>query len=114
MQTFMRNVVRLPEDQVQLLRSLPAWQGRLQAAHTLVREMDHLPSYRFEPERIGRITMPTLLLLGGASPEGIKAPVEQLHQTIKGSSIAVLPGQGHVAMDTGSQLFLEVVLGFLN
>ncbi len=114
MQTFMRDVVRLPKDQVQLLRSLPAWQGRLEAAHTLVREMEYLPSYRFEPERIGRITVPTLLLLGGASPEGIKTAVEQLHQTIKGSTIAVLPGQGHVAMDTGPQLFLDAVLDFLN
>ncbi len=113
-QTFMREVVRLPAEQVQLLRSLPAWPGRLHAAHTLVREMEYLPSYRFDPERIGCIAVPTLLLLGGASPDGVRAAVEQLHKTIKGATIAVLPGQGHVAMDTGPQLFLDAVLGFLN
>lgn len=113
-QTFMREVVHVPEDQLQVLKSLPAWQGRLQAAHTLVREMEYAPSYRFEPERIGRITVPTLLLLGGASPAVRKAAVEQVHQTIKGSAVAVMPGQQHVAMDTGPQVFLDAVLEFLD
>jgi len=80
---------------------------------TLVREMEYAPSYRFEPDRISRITAPTLLLLGGASPDGVKAAIEKVHQTIKGSAVAVMPGQQHVAMDTGTQIFLEAVLGFL-
>ncbi len=113
-QTFMREVARMPDQQVQLLRSLPAWQGRVAAAHTLIRELEFAPSYRFEPERIGQIRVPTLLLLGGASPEPVKAAVERVHQTIKGSTIAVMEGQQHVAMDTGPQLFLDAVLGFLN
>jgi quercetin dioxygenase-like cupin family protein len=50
----------------------------------------------------------------GASPEGIKTAVEQVHQTIKGSTVAVQPGQGHVTTDTGPQLFLDAVLRFLN
>lgn len=115
-QTFMREVARVPDQQVQLLRSLPAWQGRVAAAHTLVRELEYVnaPSYRFEPERIGQIRVPTLLLLGGASPEPVKAAVERVHQTIKGSTIAVMEGQQHVAMDTGTQLFLDAVLSFLS
>lgn len=114
LQTFLREVARVPEDQVQTLKSLPAWQGRLEAAHTLVRELEYAPSYRFEPDRLGCIAVPTLLLLGGASPDSVKAAVEQVHQTIKGSTIAVMPGQQHVAMDTGTRLFLDAVLGFLN
>ena len=113
-QTFMLEVVRMPEEQLQLLRSLPAWQGRVQAAHTLVRELESAPSYRFEPERIGRIQVPTLLLQGGDSPDHAKAGVRAVHQAIKGSTVVVMPGQQHVAMDTGPQLFLDAVLGFLN
>jgi pimeloyl-ACP methyl ester carboxylesterase len=109
----MLEVARVPEAQVQLLRTLPAWQGRLDASHTLVRELEAGRSYRFEPEHAGEIRAPTLLLLGGASPEHVKAGVEQVHQAIKGSQVAVMPGQQHVAMDTGPQLFLDAVLGFL-
>lgn len=113
-QTFMREVARVPEQQLQMLRSLRAWQGRLAAAHTLVREMEYAPSYRFESDRIGRIAVPTLLLVGGASPDGVKAGVERVHRTIKGSKVAVLSDQQHVAMDTAPQLFLDAVVGFLS
>lgn len=112
-QTFMREVAGVPEDQLQVLRTLPAWPGRLAAAHTLIRELEAGRSYRFEPNRTSQITATTLLLVGGASSDGVKAGVEQVHQTIKGSSVAVLSGQKHVAMDTAPQLFLDAVLGFL-
>jgi len=112
-QTFMLEVAKVPATQVELLRSLPAWQGRLQASHTLVRELEAGRGYRFEPERVGQIRVLTLLLLGGDSPEHVKAGVEQVHQAIKGSRVAVMPGQQHVAMDTGTQLFLDAVVGFL-
>jgi len=113
-QTFMREVPGLPQEQVQLLRSLPAWQGRLAAAHTLVRELESGRTFRFEAEHVSQIHVPTLLLLGGASPQFLKAGAEQVHQVISGSRVVVMPGQQHVAMDTGPQLFLDAVLSFLD
>lgn len=112
-QAFMRTIVRMPEEQIQLIRSLPAWQGRVGAAHTLVRELESASSYRLDPASVRRISVPTLLLEGGDSPEFRKADVGLVHQTIAGSRVVVMPGQQHVAMDTGTQLFLDAVLGFL-
>lgn len=103
----------MPEQQLQLLRKLPAWEGRVQAAHTLVRELEYAPTYRFEPERIARITVPTLLLAGGDSLAPVQAGMRLLHDTIPGSALLVMPGQQHIAMDTGTQLFLDAVVGFL-
>ena len=114
LQTFMREVVHMPEQQIQLLKGLPAWEGRVQAAHTLVRELGFAPRYRFEPERIARITVPTLILAGGDSPAPMQAGARLVHDTIPGSALVVMPGQQHIAMDTGTPLFLDAVLGFLN
>ncbi len=110
---FMRDVVGLPAAQVELLRSLPAWQGRIAAAHTITREMRQVESYRFDPQRFRGWTRPTLLLQGGDSPQYEVRGIEALLAAIPRSKVAVMPGQGHAAMDTGTQIFLREVNGFL-
>ncbi|HVW18068.1 MAG TPA: alpha/beta fold hydrolase, partial [Solirubrobacteraceae bacterium] len=66
--TFMTEVVRMPADEFAHFRSLPGWDDRVAAAHTVVREIHAHAEYRFEPERWRDFTTPTLLLLGGDSP----------------------------------------------
>ncbi|HEY6635064.1 MAG TPA: alpha/beta hydrolase, partial [Acidimicrobiia bacterium] len=56
---------------------------------------------------------PTLLLLGGDSPELFRQATEVVHEAIAGSRVVVLPGQQHIAMDTNPELFLAEVMGFL-
>ncbi len=38
LETFYRDVVRVPPSELAMMQSLPAWQGRLAAAHTIPRE----------------------------------------------------------------------------
>lgn len=111
--TFMRDIVGVPDEQLKLLRSLPAWKARIKAAHTITREMDELFAHGFDPARVRSIAIPTLLLLGGDSPPFAQREAEALQATIPNSSIAVMPGQQHAAMDTGTDVFLEEVLAFL-
>ncbi len=90
------------------------WQGRIKAAHTIVRELRAAEQYAFKPERYKTFTTPTLLILGGDSPPLFKAAIDELHAGIPGSQIAVLPGQRHAAMDTGTALFTTEVIRFLS
>jgi pimeloyl-ACP methyl ester carboxylesterase len=110
---FMREVAGLTAEQVELLRSLPAWQARLAAAGTIPREERANREYVFDAERFRRLEVPTLLLLGGDSPEPFKQAARALADALPNCRIAVMPGQRHAAMDTGTDLFLAEVLGFL-
>ena len=97
-----------------MLQSSPAWQGRVKAAHTIIREIRAAKQLAVQPERYKDFTVPTLLILGGDSPPPFKAAIDELHAAIPGSQVAVLPGQRHAAMDTGTALFTAEVIRFLS
>ncbi len=111
--TFFREIVRVPPQELATLQSSPAWQGRIKAARTIVRELRAAKQYAFQPERYKTFATPTLLILGGDSPPPFKAAIDELHAAIPGSQIVVLPGQRHTAMDTGPALFTTEVIRFL-
>ncbi len=112
--TFMREVPRVPPHELEILRSSPAWQGRLAAAHTILRDLDVSNNgYQFDPLKFADVTTPTLLLLGGDSPAFFPAAINEVHGALPDSQIVVMPGQQHVAMNTAPDLFVKVVLDFL-
>ncbi|GAA2847813.1 hypothetical protein GCM10010472_00950 [Pseudonocardia halophobica] len=97
---------------VAYMRSLPAWQARVAAAHTIPRELRAVKAYRFDPERFRDLAVPTLLLNGSESSPGFRMAEEAVDETVPDSRIVVMPGQGHVAIDTGTDLFAAEVLRF--
>ena len=111
--TFFAEVVRAPDEELRMLRSLPNWPARVAAAHTIPREMRINDEYRFEATRFSAMPVPTLLLLGGSSPPMFKAAVEAVGAALPDARVAVLPGQQHTAMNTAPDLFLHEVLAFL-
>ncbi|WP_121743549.1 alpha/beta fold hydrolase [Natronorubrum halophilum] len=110
---FLREVVNLPESRINDLRAAPNWAARVEEAPTLPREYRAPVSYAFEPERFVDMTTPTLLLVGGESPQWSKDVAEQFHETLPNSRISVLEGQGHVAMNTAPNRFVEEVFAFV-
>jgi pimeloyl-ACP methyl ester carboxylesterase len=111
--TFMSEVPRVPPNELALMKALPAWQSRVSAAHTIVRELRADERYTFDASRVQNVRAPTLLLLGGASPPFFKAAIDRVHAALPQSRIVVLPGQTHVAIDTVPDLFAREVVGFL-
>jgi pimeloyl-ACP methyl ester carboxylesterase len=110
----MREIVRLPPHELELLRSVPAWNGRVAAAHTTLRELEATDEgYKFDPARFRSISTPTLLFLGGDSPAFLKAATHTLHAALPNSRTAVMPGQQHTAMNTAPEMFVREVLNFL-
>jgi len=112
-QTMMREVVQVPDEQLALLRSLPAWEARVAAAHTIPRELHVTNTYRLDPARLAGIRVPTLLLLGGDSPAFFRTSTEALGAALPDARVVVLSGQQHAAMDTAPELFAREVLAFL-
>ena len=92
---------------------LTAWPARVAAAHTLPRELRAHEGYRFRAERFQRLKTPTLLLVGGDSPDFFKAAIATVNAALLNSRVLVLPGQQHIAMDTAPELFVSEVLAFL-
>ena len=111
--TTMREVAGLPPQMVEHLRTLPVWQTRVAAAHTIPRELRAVKAYGFDPERFKGLMVPTMLLSGGASPAALRKAAEAVDEALPDSRIVVMPGQGHAAMDTGTDLFTAEVLRFL-
>jgi pimeloyl-ACP methyl ester carboxylesterase len=111
---FLQEVVQLPPDEVELMRSSPAWPARVAEAHTLPRELRALEQYRFEAERFSGLATPTLLLEGGDSPGDLKAGVARVNAALATSRVVALAGQQHLAMYTAPELFVREVAAFLN
>jgi pimeloyl-ACP methyl ester carboxylesterase len=110
---FMLAVVGLAPDQIEHLRSLPAWKARVAAADTIPREERANREYEFSPARFREVDVPTLFLLGGASPEPFRKACEAVRDTLPNCRVVVLEGQSHNAMDTATERFTTEVLGFL-
>jgi pimeloyl-ACP methyl ester carboxylesterase len=112
-ETFFREIARASDDDLKVLKSLPAWQSRVAAAHTIVREEQVGLEYRFDASRFTALDVPTLLLMGSESPEFLRTSSAAAAEAVANSEIAVLQGQQHVAMDTAPQLLADTVLSFL-
>jgi pimeloyl-ACP methyl ester carboxylesterase len=113
--TFLLDVAELPQAQVELMRSVPAWHGRLAAAHTILREVQALEA--LPPLDAGRyrdLAVPTLLLLGGDSPRLYRDSIEAVRAALPNGRLAVLPGQQHVAINTAPEMFAREVIAFLD
>jgi pimeloyl-ACP methyl ester carboxylesterase len=109
---FFREIVEISDDQLEALRSAPEWAGRLAAAHTILREFAE-EDYILDPRRFENLTVPTMLLQGGESPDYIKTATEMVHAALLNSRIVVMPGQQHIAMRTAPELFVRLVTEFL-
>lgn len=110
---FMREVVKMPVADLERFKAQPAWTARVAAAHTLPREFRALEQYHVDPVRFQSVRIPTLLLLGGDSPQRYKSAIEIVASALPGSRKVTLAGQQHNAMDTAPELFVRTVMDFL-
>ena len=111
--TFMRKMVRMSAADIRLSKSMAAWPARVAAAHTIPREILALRKYSFDPDRFRAASVPTLLLLGGESPDHFRQALLLLESALPNSKTVVLAGQQHVAMETAPELLAEAVSTFL-
>ena len=110
--SFFTEVVGVPADQLSTLRELPVWQARLGTVPTIPREFRAAVAYQLDPSAVSEVNIPVLLLRGGDT-DWSDVPTAQLEAALPHAHTTVMPGQQHVAMDTGKPQFLHAVFEFL-
>lgn len=113
LETFFTRVIELPQHAVDAMKETAVWQARLAAVHTITREADALQSWRLDPDRLGAIAGPVRLLLGTATTPALAAATRALAEAMPSWELVELEGQGHLAIDTATDVFLERVLEHL-
>jgi pimeloyl-ACP methyl ester carboxylesterase len=113
LETFYRDVVHMSEDEVGIIKSSAAWPARVAAAPTVPREIRAFSEQAFDPETASRITVPVLLLVGGDTPDDIRADPEVVAGALPDARVSVLPGQMHMAHLTDPEGFAAALLSFL-
>jgi pimeloyl-ACP methyl ester carboxylesterase len=111
---FLREIAHMAATDVEMMRTMPSWQGRIDAAHTIMREVVDLPRLSpYQADDLQSITVPVLMLLGGISVEPYVGTTRYVDAHLPNSRIVELPGQGHAATTTAPELFTREVLAFL-
>ncbi|WP_293393346.1 alpha/beta hydrolase [Nevskia sp.] len=110
LEQFFVRVIGVPAKQVAMMKTLPIWQQRLDAVHTLVRE--GAAANAWQPLHLAELTMPLRILLGSVSPPWLQAAARAAHRAAPASSLVELPGQAHGAMDSAPQMFVDEVTRF--
>ena len=110
--TFLHEVAGVSSADLALLRGAPSWKSRIEAAHTILRE-NVAPLPEFDAQQFVGVKTRTLLLLGGDSNRFFVESINKVHSALANSTVVVLPGQRHVAMNSAPELFVATVLDFL-
>jgi pimeloyl-ACP methyl ester carboxylesterase len=113
LETFYRNTVLMPAQEISALKASPTWPARIAAASTIPRELRADGARTLDPARAAKITAPVLLLVGADSPQQIKANPGAIAAALPNATIRILPGQAHTAHLTSPQSFAQQVISFL-
>jgi pimeloyl-ACP methyl ester carboxylesterase len=92
---FMTKVVGLPLEFAAQARSSPWWPAQEALAHTLAYDATIMGDYSLPAERAASITVPTLVVAGGASWDWMRDTAQALAGTIPNGQYRTLEGQEH-------------------
>ena len=111
LETVLREVVGMSDDEVEAYRAQPSWQARVAAADRFPREERAFMATSFTREMAQRVRVPTLLLTGEQTrqlwqPDTVASYLPDAH-------VAVLEGQAHSADVVAPELVAERLLAFL-
>ena len=113
LQTFFREIVRMPEAELTAYRANPVWPVRVAAVHTSLREIEAEGSPAASLDALGGVAVPVLQLLGGASAEPFGQAVDALRARLSRGRVVVIPGARHAAHHTHVDEFVGAVRSFL-
>jgi len=111
LEVFFTEVIELPPEAIDAMRSTPIWQARLDAAPTLVREVDAVEAYHLA-EDLASLTVPTRLFLGTESPHYYRPAVDAVARQLPEADIVLMTGQAHLAIDQDPEQFVEALIAF--
>jgi pimeloyl-ACP methyl ester carboxylesterase len=92
---FMTRVVGMPPEFVADARTQPWWAGQEAIAHTLAYDARIMGDYSIPSETAGSVTVPTVVLAGGADMPFLRDSAKALADALPEGEVRFLEGQGH-------------------
>lgn len=92
---FMAKVVGLPAEFVTAARNAPWWASQEAIAHTLAYDATIMGDYSLPAERAAKVSIPTLVMSGGASWEWMQNSAKTLAKVLPNGQHLTLDGQEH-------------------
>jgi pimeloyl-ACP methyl ester carboxylesterase len=109
---FYEGVFELPRDIMQSLMAASDWQEVVDDARASLQDVMALSRYDFDAGRFAGLEIPVLLLTGSETPPEMFV-TDALAEVLPDVRRAQFEGEGHEAMNTAPDRFLEAVVGFL-
>jgi pimeloyl-ACP methyl ester carboxylesterase len=113
LETFMREIVRMPPADLAAFRADPIWSVRAAAVGTTLRELEGEASPAASLEALAGVGQPVLQLLGGESAAPFREATEALDARLRDGRIVVIDGARHAAHHTHVDAFAGAVESFL-
>jgi pimeloyl-ACP methyl ester carboxylesterase len=113
LQVFFREIVRMPEKELDAYRANPVWPVRVAAVHTSLREIEAEGSSPASLKALDPVAIPVLQLLGAASAEPFGQAVRALDARLTQGRVVVIPGARHAAHHTHVDAFVGAIRAFL-
>ncbi len=111
---FMR-VVGVPEEVISQMRAMPMWPGMEQLAHTLAYDGtimgDTMSGKPLPPNRWTAVTMPALVMVGGASEAFLHSGARALAGILPNAELRTVEGQTH---EVAAEALAPVLVAFFD
>jgi pimeloyl-ACP methyl ester carboxylesterase len=114
LQTFFREIVRMPEAELDAYRANPVWPVRVAAVHTSLREIRAEGSPAASLEALGGVAIPVLQLLGEDSAPPFHEATAALDERLADGRVVPIPGARHAAHHTHVAELVAAVRAFLD
>jgi pimeloyl-ACP methyl ester carboxylesterase len=114
-ETFLREGPRASEVELRSMKSGPSWSLLVSAlGHTVPYDARIQRSFSGEAAELLGVQIPTLMLLGAASPARMRVGAETIAARLPNARIVELEGQQHMAMLQAPAAFAAAVEDFLS
>lgn len=101
-------VVGTPAEAIEQMHHAPVWPMFEAVAPTLVYDGTVMDGFSVPTERIATITVPTLVMAGGASPAPMQQAAQMIAEALPHAQFRILPDQTHqVAADAIAPALVE-------
>ena len=113
-ETFLREGPRASEAELRGMKSGSAWAQMVKSlAHTVPYDSHVQRSFSADATELARVRIPTLMLLGGASPARMQSAAQTIAARLPNATVRELAGQQHVAMLSAPAPFASAINAFL-
>jgi pimeloyl-ACP methyl ester carboxylesterase len=112
--TFLAGIVGMSEATLDAYRADPVWPTRVEAAPTILREVEAEAGPSASLEALGAARVPVLLILGSISRSPFRIGTDELVARLGDARVVTIAGAAHAAHHTHAAEFVQAVEGFLD